>query len=318
MIDRFGRPITYLRVSVTDRCNLRCFYCTPAFKYKPQPKENILTLEEIEHLCKIFADLGIRKIRFTGGEPFLRSGFSHLIKRVSSIDGIEEICITTNGVYLEDYVNNLVEAGVNRVNVSLDSLKRDVIKNITGFDVLDKIMSGIEKCKENGISLKLNVVVLKGVNDQEIPDFIMFSHKNGIRLRFIELMSTKINKGDDFYVTEKEIITALRKNYSVGYLKQKGVENVYSLSSPSVEFGIIPARTGGFCGTCNKIRLRSDGRLVFCLYSKIGVDLRGLIRKGFSDEIISQKIKDSLSSKPLEGAGLKKKIEARSMINIGG
>lgn len=317
MLDSYRRRIDYLRISVTDRCNLRCIYCVPA-SFISRPRKEILTLEEIERLCRIFVSLGVRKIRFTGGEPLIRTGFSSLLKRVGEIEELEELTLTTNGVFLEDFVDDLKEAGVKRINLSLDSLKEEKMEKITGSRVFHKIMNGLEKCLEREIDVKLNVVVMRGLNEDELGNFIDFSFRNSVRLRFIEVMPTRACGKENLYISEEEIINILKKFYSIGYIRRNGIENIYSVSCPPVIFGIIPSRTGGFCEDCNKVRVRSDGKLVLCIYSALHVDLKEMMRRGASDEEIKEKIKGAILFKPTRGAEVSKRVETRSMMEIGG
>ncbi len=297
MRDGLGRTITYLRVSLTDRCNLKCRYCVPAAQCEYfTPEGELLSLEEIHRVIQIFAALGISRVRFTGGEPLLRKGSVGLMERIISMPGIQEVTLTTNGTLLADFSGELRRAGVTRVNVSLDSLNRRVYRSITGRDELYSVLNGIESARREGLVVKLNVVIIKGQNHEEMLDFLNFSRETGIRVRFIELVETGSSWSEKGYMSEKEMLKFLKCVTHVAYLRSQGVENVYSSSRPGVEFGIIPARTRGFCGECNRIRLTSSGKLRLCLYSPLGPDIKKMLREGKSDAEIAAALRRSLFS----------------------
>lgn len=301
IVDAYGRKITYLRVSLTKECNLRCGYCYGGL-ICPEDESPRLSDIEIIEIIRAFALLGINKIRFTGGEPLLRKGIVDLIKGTSCIEGVKIIALTTNGVLLSSKLDGLVEAGLNRLNVSLDSPNRDTYKQITGSDCLKRVLTAIELAENCGRFgyIKVNVVVMKGINDTEIPDFVRWALPKKIDLRFIEFMPVdKSSWKDGIFLPEDEIKSRIG-------LKLDPVLIDTSSSGPAVTYrhkgfpgriSFISAVSRGFCHTCNRLRLTSEGCLVGCLFGESSIELKPLIENSASAENLSLMIKDIVRAK---------------------
>ncbi len=302
LIDKFKRPIKDLRISVTDRCNFRCPYCMPAEiygeSYQFLPKNKILTFEEITRLTKIFVDLGVSRIRITGGEPLLRKDLPVLINQIASINNISDLSLTTNGYLLERLSQELVDSGLNRVTVSLDTLDQEVFKQMSGRNLdINKILTGIESASSKGLTpIKINCVVKRNVNEKSILGLINYFKNTQHIIRFIEYMDVgNLNKWDlSEVVSSKEILEIIKKDFSVQPLDAsfKGeVATRYSyLSDDGIkgEIGIISSVTNPFCSSCTRARLTTDGKLVTCLFSNSGLDLEKEIRAGKNDKYIKE------------------------------
>jgi cyclic pyranopterin phosphate synthase len=302
LIDKFKRPIKDLRISVTDRCNFRCPYCMPAEiygeSYQFLPKNKILTFEEITRLTKIFVDLGVSRIRITGGEPLLRKDLPVLINQIASINNISDLSLTTNGYLLERLSQELVDSGLNRVTVSLDTLDQEVFKQMSGRNLdINKILTGIESASSKGLNpIKINCVVKRNVNEKSILGLINYFKNTQHIIRFIEYMDVgNLNKWDlSEVVSSKEILEIIKKDFSVQPLDAsfKGeVATRYSyLSDDGIkgEIGIISSVTNPFCSSCTRARLTTDGKLVTCLFSNSGLDLKKEIRAGKNDKYIKE------------------------------
>ncbi|MBM32243.1 MAG: GTP 3',8-cyclase MoaA [Chloroflexi bacterium] len=312
LTDKYNRPIKDLRISVTDRCNFRCSYCMPAEiygeSYKFLPKEKILTFEEITRLTKIFAELGVTRIRITGGEPLLRKDLSILINQLTSIKNISDISLTTNGFLLEKSVEELVKSGLKRVTVSLDTLDQKIFNQINGRNLkISKILSGIESASNAGLSpIKINCVIKKNINENSILSLIDHFKNTKNIIRYIEYMDVgNVNKWDlSEVVSSKKILEIIKTKYSVKPLSAsfKGeVANRYSIVSENGiykgEIGIISSVTNPFCSNCTRSRLTTDGKLVTCLFSNSGLDLKKELRKGSSNDFIKSLIKDYWSKR---------------------
>jgi len=302
LIDKFKRPIKDLRISVIDRCNFRCPYCMPAEiygeSYQFLPKNKILTFEEITRLTKIFVDLGVSRIRITGGEPLLRKDLPVLINQIASINNISDLSLTTNGYLLERLSQELVDSGLNRVTVSLDTLDQEVFKQMSGRNLdINKILTGIESASSKGLNpIKINCVVKRNVNEKSILGLINYFKNTQHIIRFIEYMDVgNLNKWDlSEVVSSKEILEIIKKDFSVQPLDAsfKGeVATRYSyLSDDGIkgEIGIISSVTNPFCSSCTRARLTTDGKLVTCLFSNSGLDLKKEIRAGKNDKYIKE------------------------------
>ncbi len=291
--DRLHRPIKDLRISVTDRCNLRCTYCMPFDEYVWIEKEEILTYEEISRLARIFVQLGVNKIRLTGGEPLVRRNLEELVAKLSAVSGLQELCLTTNGSLLAEKVSALRAAGLARINVSLDTLNPEKYRRMTQRGDLAKVLEGIFAAKQYGLHpIKINAVIERGVNDDEILALVEFARRNGFAVRFIEYMDVG-NSNDwkpDKVVSKGEILATIGAHFP---LKEIGRDDG---SAPSVDYqfvdgtgdiGVIASVTEPFCSSCTRVRLTADGKMVTCLFSENGHDLKGLMRKGATDEHIS-------------------------------
>lgn len=289
MIDKFGREINYLRISLTDRCNLRCRYCMPADGAHLIPHSEILSFEEILRLAEAAAKLGISKIRLTGGEPLVRQSIVDLIARMNEIEGINEIVLTTNGILLGDMADELKKAGVKRVNISLDTLDPDKYREITRGGDLSKVLAGIEAAKRAGLTpIKINTVALGGFNDDEFADFVELTRDNDISVRFIELMPighADVGEGYGFISNQElldkfpELVAEPENKFSVA--------SEYRLPGAKGTVGFISALSNHFCAQCNKIRLTSDGKIKPCLHSNEEIPMKPVLMKGTDEEVIA-------------------------------
>ncbi|NCU17821.1 GTP 3',8-cyclase MoaA [Pallidibacillus pasinlerensis] len=295
--DKFGRPMHDLRISVTDRCNFRCRYCMPkeifGRNFAFMPREHLLTFEEIERLARIFINLGVKKIRLTGGEPLLRKDIHQLITRIVQIEGLEDIGLTTNGVLLEKYAQMLKDAGLKRVNVSLDALNDELFQSINDSGVSAKhILKGIHHAKQVGLEVKVNMVVKKGMNEQEIVPMASYFKEHEIPLRFIEFMDVGESNGWDLskVISKKEIYTMLSNHFDLEPVDPSYIGEVakrYRYKGTNAEVGFITSVSESFCSTCTRARLSADGKIFTCLFASGGVDIKQMLRDSKSDaEII--------------------------------
>lgn len=294
--DSYSRPIRDLRVSLTDRCNFRCFYCLPHGEPPIAPKEEMLSYEEIEYVCDIFVELGIEKIRLTGGEPMMRRDIEQIVYKLAQLKekGLRDLALTTNGYFLPHRAQSLKDAGLDRITISLDSLKRDVFRVMTGVDVLDRVLEGIEAAKQAGLSpIKINAVIVRGHNEDEVADFAAFAREHDIKMRFIEYMP--LDSGHDWsredVVSGREIRQRIEKKFALRALdvvrgSETATRYVFDDGAPG-EIGIIAPVTEAFCGACSRIRLTADGQIRTCLFSTVEHSLRDVVRDGASrSEII--------------------------------
>ncbi len=301
--DSYARIIDYLRISVTDRCNLRCYYCMPSHGVKYIDHKEILSYEEILRIVRIFAELGIKKVRVTGGEPLIRRDIFFLLENIGRIEGINELALTTNGTNLSGYFEDLKRTAIKRINISIDSLNREKFKRITGFDRLEEVLSSIKQAVDKDFSIKLNVVIMRGINDDELLDFIEFSIENNVDIRFIEIMPQLYNSetASRLFLPANEILERIQREYTVTSLKQKGnstTEDLYSVSDSNIRMGLISPVSRHFCLQCNKVRLKADGALKTCLFSKPGINLRELLHKGMKEDEIKSLIISEIKGKP--------------------
>jgi len=287
LIDSYGRIAKKLRVSVTDKCNMRCGYCMPKNNTKWFDSTEVLTFEEIVRLSSIFANLGVDKIRLTGGEPLLRPSIENLIKSIANIQHIKNIGLTTNGLLLLDKVEALKSSGLDSVNISLDSFNEQRFRTITGINGLNKVLSSIQKAKDAGIDVKLNTVVVRGWNDDEVVEFANFARRTGITVRFIEFMpldGTGIWRSDLVF-SKKEMVEKIEskfgKIFAVSEQEISAPAKLYSFSDRVGTIGFIPSVTEPFCNQCDRIRLT-------CLFDNPGYEIKSFLRGGASDEEISQ------------------------------
>jgi GTP 3',8-cyclase len=321
--DSYGRAIRDLRVSLTDRCNFRCFYCLPHGEPPIAPKEQMLSFEEIEYVCDIFVELGIEKIRLTGGEPMMRRDIETIIRKLAALKapamsdklqlvvdspekisanandklkfiGLRDLALTTNGYFLPDRAQDLKDAGLDRITISLDSLKRDTFKQMTGVDVLDRVLEGIEAAKQADLHpIKINAVIVRGHNEDEVADFAAFAREHDVQMRFIEFMP--LDSGHDWsrddVVSGREMREAINERFPLVSLDvPRGSETSsryrFADGAPG-EIGIIAPVTEAFCGACSRIRLTADGQIRTCLFSTVEHSLRDVVRDGASrSEII--------------------------------
>ncbi len=298
MIDKHSRKISYLRVSVTDLCNLRCVYCMPPGGTELSRKEEILSLEEILKIIKHGVSLGVNKIRITGGEPLVRKGIISLVKHIIEIKGIDDIAMTTNGVFLKEFATELKSSGLSRLNISLDTMRKDRFHDITRGGNIANVFDGVEAVLKAGFKgTKLNAVIMRGDNDDEIHDFVRYIMERDIELRFIELMASgwKDMVDEDRFMPTSEIMERVR---GIGELvpdKQRvggGPATIYRIKGALGSIGFISAVSKPFCKTCNRLRLTSDGKLRSCLLTGGEVDIKDILRSSNLDE---KEIQDKLT-----------------------
>jgi cyclic pyranopterin phosphate synthase len=325
IIDSYGRVHDYLRISLTDNCNLRCFYCMPEEKYAFAPASKLMQVDEIETIAKLFVAQGVKKIRLTGGEPLVRKDADKIIKVLGRLN--IELAITTNGIRLHEMLQELLDANVKSINISLDTLQRAKFFEITRRDLYHRVRSNIDLLLQHNIHVKINVVVMKGLNDNEILDFLALTEYNNIEVRFIEFMPFSGNKWTSNQVfTLEEIIREASSKYIVlpGTAVSNDVSKRYSIPGHLGSFSVISTMTSPFCDTCNRMRLTADGKLKNCLFSRGETDLLGPLRNG---EEILPLIKGTIMAKAKALGGQfggvfedidTSQLDNRSMIAIGG
>ncbi|HKZ00626.1 MAG TPA: GTP 3',8-cyclase MoaA [Pyrinomonadaceae bacterium] len=291
--DSYGRAIRDLRVSLTDRCNFRCFYCLPHGEPPIAPKSEMLTYEEIELACDIFVSLGIEKIRLTGGEPMMRRDIETIIQKLGALrsKGLQDLALTTNGYFLPDRALSLKAAGLDRITISLDSLKPDVFKKMTGVDVLERVLTGIAAAKKAGLEpIKINAVIVRGHNENEVADFAAFARQHDVKMRFIEFMP--LDSGHEWareqVVSGREIRERISERFPLEPMDVKRGSETSAryrfADGGSGEVGIIAPVTEAFCGACSRIRLTADGQIRTCLFSTVEHSLRDVLRSSASKE----------------------------------
>ncbi|EPT6372140.1 GTP 3',8-cyclase MoaA [Campylobacter jejuni] len=280
LIDQFGRKINYLRISVTQRCNFRCLYCMPKIPLDYQPKENLLSFEELFLFVKAAIDEGIEKIRITGGEPLLRKDLSIFIKMISDYKSDIDLAITTNGFLLKDFAKDLKNAGLKRLNISLDTLDHKKAKTLAQKDVLDSVLSGIDEALNLDLKVKLNTVALKNLNDDELISLLEFAKSKKAQIRFIEFMENTHAYGKLQGLKRDEIIQILSQKYQIQLIKKDEKAPVSIYKADDYEFGIIDPHSHEFCDSCNRIRLSAEGLLIPCLYFDEALSIKEAVRKG--------------------------------------
>jgi cyclic pyranopterin phosphate synthase len=302
--DRFGRVINYVRISVTDRCDFRCLYCmSEVMEFLPRPE--ILTLEEIHLVCQAFVALGVDKIRITGGEPLVRKDVVGLMGRIGQLQGLRELVLTTNGSRLEQYASELKAAGVKRINISLDSLKPERFREMTRFGDLRRVLAGIDTALVQGFdTLKLNVVVLRRRNHDEVCDLVGFAVEKGIDISFIEEMPLGYVDGHDRaeeHYSSNQIRQDLERIYCLIPTTETtgGPSRYYRIAGAQTRIGFISPHSHNFCGSCNRVRVTVEGRLLLCLGNEHSIDLKAVLRSAGSDlETLKEAIVDSMEIKP--------------------
>lgn len=303
LTDPFGRKIEYVRLSVTDRCDLRCFYCIPQqFKGFEEP-EHWLTFDEIERVISVFAQLGVEKIRITGGEPLVRKNIPELAQRLSGIPGINDLSLSTNAVQLSRHAKALRKANVSRINVSLDSLDPQRFKQITNGGKLEKVLGGLMAAKETGFQpIKINMVVMKGVNDDEVQAMVNFCIEHDFTLRFIETMpmGDTGRNASNHYLSLDVVRQQLQRQFDLipGVMPGGGPARYMQVAGTELKIGFITPISQHFCETCNRVRLSADGTLYLCLGQDDKVELRPLLRAGADHETIKQAIIEAIARKP--------------------
>ena len=305
LIDPFGRQISYLRVSVTDRCDFRCFYCM-AEDMHFLPKKDILSLEELDRLCSAFIHQGVRRLRLTGGEPLVRKGILTLISSLSrhiETGALEELTLTTNGSQLKRMATDLADLGIRRINVSLDSLREERFNAITRWGKFSQVMDGIEAALGAGIKLKLNMVALNGVNDDEFDDMIRFCHERDMDLTIIETMPLGEIDHDrlDLYLPLDQVKRQLAQSWTLTPSRHKtgGPATYMTVAETGGRIGFITPLTHNFCESCNRVRVTCTGTLYMCLGQEDAVDLRAPLRASESDDLLLQEIRGAIAQKPL-------------------
>ena len=326
LLDRFNRRINYLRISLTDRCNLRCKYCMPLEGERKLRHKDILRYEEVLRIVRIAVKLGITKIRLTGGEPLIRKGIQEFIPMLMSIEGLDDVSLTTNGVFLKDNLEMLKEAGIKRINVSLDSLNRLNFKLITRFDDFNKVWESIEKAEDMGFyPIKLNVVVIKGLNDNEILDFCNLVIKKPYFIRFIECMPIGMDSNNIAFISNLDIKESIKQEFGalvpVDTEQYDGPATRFRLDGSKGEIGFISAISHPFCNSCNRLRLTADGMLLPCLISDREISIKDPLRRGCLDDELVEVFLKAVDLKPI-GHSLNLESEQqrgyRKMCSIGG
>lgn len=325
MIDKLNRKIEYMRISVTDRCNLRCVYCMPEEGIENISHEEILSYDEIIRICKCIANLGIKKVKITGGEPLVRKDIIDLIKEIKGIDGIDEVTITTNGVLLYEMADKLYEAGIDAVNISLDTLNRDKFIKITRRDKYENVSMAIDKLIDLGVRVKINCLAIKEHNLSEIVKIAAYSKNNNIDVRFIELMP--IGYGKNYTGISNEVILDLLEDEYGSFKKVKekrgnGPAVYYKNDEFKGCIGLISSISNEFCETCNRVRLTSNGFLKLCLHYNKGIDLKEPIRSDITDKELENMIYHAIRNKPLghnfyHDSNIEN-VENKNMVQIGG
>jgi len=305
LIDRFNRNLNYLRISITDRCNLKCLYCVSQDLIPKLPSHEILSYEEILRIVRVSTRLGISKVRVTGGEPLVRKGVFHFLEELAGIEGLLDISLTTNGVLLKDNIHKIKSAGIKRINISLDTLNRDKFKQITGYDFFHQVWEGIELAQRMGFyPIKINVVPVKGINDDELVDIARLSMDHPFHIRFIEYMPMGSNHMEiDRHLLAPEIkkhIEELGELFPVDRSTNDGPAERFKFESGQGEIGFIRPISRHFCKTCNRLRLTASGQLRPCLMHDKQDDLKSILRKGCSDEELAEVFLEAVRHKPLE------------------
>lgn len=304
LADEFNRPITYLRISVTDKCNLRCVYCMPERGLAWLPKTEILSYEEIAQLVRAAASVGVRSVRLSGGEPLIRKNLSHLVEELAAIEGIDDIALSTNGLLLEEQIDALMAAGLRRVNVSLDTLREDRFLEIARRPGLDRVLAGIDAAIARGMApVKINCVVMRGQNDDEIAAFAQWTKERAVFVRFIEVMPVHENLDvqRDAYVSADEILERVR---AIGDLQPvsgpggNGPARYFAFPGAPGAVGVISPLSHDYCERCNRVRLTANGRLRLCLFGDYEIDLRTPLRSGASQAEVADILRASMLIKP--------------------
>lgn len=317
--DSFGRVHNYLRISITERCNLRCTYCMPAEGIPLTPEDRLPSVDELMEIVAVFQEMGVDKIRLTGGEPMARKELPEILHRLYDM-GFRDLNITTNGVILDRHIDTFKEVGLTSVNVSLDTLDPDKFERVTRRDRFNRVMSNIKQGMEEGLRIKINTVLLKDFNEDDIRPMLEWSRTTPIHVRFIEFMPFDGNKWDnDKLVTYQDVLDEARKYYSIEKLTdgKHSTSKSFRVKGGEGTFAVISSMTEPFCGTCNRLRLTADGKLKNCLFSNQEADLLTALRKGHN---LKELIRLSVRSKKEAHAGMDNlpDMENRSMIAIGG
>jgi len=324
LVDKFGRRITDLRVSVTDRCNFRCVYCRSANPENHMPSRDLLSWDEYERLVRVLLNMGIRKVRLTGGEPLVRTGIEDFVARLKAL-GAEDVSMTTNGYLLAERCDQLAAAGMDRINISLDSLDRDKFERLTRTRTFDQVMAGIEAAQASSMRpVKLNAVLVRGINDDEVEAFAEFARARNLIMRFIEFMPLDADRAwtHDLVVPAAEVYERISARWPLVSLAHERSETSrkYRFADGRGEIGLIAPVTQPFCGFCSRLRMTADGRLRTCLFSREDRDLKPLLRGGASDDAVSEALAAIVMEKE-KGHRINEPgfvPPARTMVSIGG
>ena len=317
--DRFGRPLRSLRISVTDRCNLRCQYCMPEPDYAWLPRESLLTFDELASVARAFVALGVDRVRITGGEPLLRRNVPALIEQLASVNGLSDLAMTTNGVLLSAQAVSLKAAGLHRLTVSLDTLQRARFKALTGFDEHAAVMAGIDAATRAGFeNVKIDTVVVRGINDDELAEMIEFGRHSGVEVRFIEYMdvggATRWTR--EAVVSRREMLARLTERFGpiTPEIERGSAPAAMYRLGDGTRFGIISSTTEPFCETCDRSRLTADGIWLMCLYARAGTDLRRPLRAGATAAELQRLITAVWSQRSDRGAEERLALERREVL----
>ena len=323
LIDPFGRRMDYLRLAITDRCNLRCQYCMPAEGIPLKSHDHILSYEEMERLIRIFVNLGVTKIRITGGEPFVRKGALDFLKRINNIKQLQSINITTNAVFIGDMLDDLSKMKIGSLNISIDSLQKERFNQITRRDDFDIVWANIQKAVKTKIEIKLNMVVLAGINDDELLDFCRLAKQWPVEVRFIEQMPFSGGPATENILSADQIVDKLKQGFP--QLKehelQSSTARIFNHPGFSGKVGVIAGYSRTFCSTCNRLRITPEGQLKTCLYDRNAADLRFLLRDGSTDDEIAQAIRMAVGNRAKDGFESESRANqmySLSMAQIGG
>lgn len=319
LIDKFQRQIKYLRLAVTDRCNLRCTYCMPEHM-KFVKKDKLLSFEEMLRVVEVLVENGVEKVRLTGGEPFVRNGLIEFIEKLVKIKGLKKVAITSNGVLLAQYLDKLLELGVKDINLSLDATTKDKFYEITRRDDFSEVINSLEEMVRKGFNVKVNMVVMDGKNTSEIIPLAKFAEKYPIQIRYIEEMPFN---GKGKKVSHKWNYLAIEQELKTEYLELEEVlgsstSKIYKSKRLKGSLGIIPAFTRTFCGSCDRLRLTSMGEVRNCLYAQNGLDIKSLLRQGITDDLLIENIQNHLLLKKKSGfeeeKNMNKNLDSMSLI----
>jgi GTP 3',8-cyclase len=321
LIDQFGREVNYLRISVTERCNFRCLYCMPEKPFSWVPKENILSFEELFIFVKTAIDSGINKIRITGGEPTLREDLDNFLKMIHDYNPNIDLALTTNGFLMGRYAQRYADAGLKRINMSLDSLKEEVVNRIAKRNVYKEVIAGIEATKKAGLKIKLNTVPMKGINDKEILDLLEYAKSENIAIRYIEYMENNYADQTIEGLCSDEILDIIRSRYEITKVdKDESSPAQYYALPCGYEFGIIEPHKDDFCKSCNRIRLTAEGFLIPCLYFDEALSIKEFVQKG-DVQGAAKVLETILATKPEKNrwiGGDDKEVSTRAFYETGG
>ncbi len=317
LIDSFNRTIDYIRVSVTSRCNFRCLYCMPNTPFEWEPKENILSYEEMFEFLRLAIDEGVKKVRITGGEPLLRKDLDKFIKMLYSYKPSLDLALTTNGYYLKESAKRLKDAGLKRVNISLDSLKPEIAAKISQKDVLSKVIEGIDEALKVGLGVKLNTVVMKGINDNEILDLFEYAKNRGVTIRFIEFMENERAYPGIKRVEAKETLEKIASKYSFTELPKDNSASRSFKTDDGYVFGVIEPHGDDFCKSCNRIRLTAEGYLIPCLFFNESYNIKEAVRNKDIKKA-AEILRDVVKNKPEKNDWQEDEVSDRAFWETGG